>query len=132
MSRAIVTLKTQEDRDAVTRLVQSCPIGTRVELKARRRSLPQNSLLWQRLTDISRGLTWYGEKLRPQDWKTVIMGAFRKNRVVPTPDGGFVMLGLSTSDLTKEEMNDFLDLISHFAHNHGVELSDEKHDGNEA
>jgi hypothetical protein len=132
VSRAIFILREPKAREAAAKLCASAPSGTRVEFKAARRSLPQNSLLWARLSDISRGLTWYGEKLRPQDWKTVLMGAFRKNRVVPTPDGGFVMLGLSTSDLTKEEMNDFLDLISHFAHNHGVELSDEKHDGNEA
>lgn len=57
------------------------------------------------------------------------MAAFKKQHVVPTPDGGFVMLGLSTSDLTKEEMNDFLELIEHFSNEHGVFLSDEIEDG---
>jgi hypothetical protein len=129
MSRAVVIIKKPEDRQSAAKLCETCPIGTRIEFKARRRSLPQNSLLWSRLTDISRQLIWYGEKLRPQDWKCVLMAAFKKQHVVPTPDGGFVMLGLSTSDLTKEEMNDFLELIEHFSNEHGVFLSDEIEDG---
>ena len=122
-------IKKPEDRQAAAKLCETCPIGTRIEFKSSRRSIPQNSLLWSRLTDISRQLIWHGEKLRPQDWKSVLMAAFKKQHVVPTPDGGFVMLGLSTSDLTKIEMRDFLDLIEHFANHHNVLLSDEEDDG---
>jgi hypothetical protein len=127
MSRATVTIWGHADRARLSQLIANAPEGTRVELKKGKRSLPQNALLWQRLTDISRQVVWHGQKLTPSDWKDVFTAALRESRVVPGIDPGtFVVLGLHTSDLSKDEMAALLDLIDAFAAEHGAQLSDHR------
>ena len=91
-----------------------------------KRSLPQNSKLWAMLAEISRQVDWYGRKLTPGDWKDVFTASIRVSRVVPGIDPGtFVVLGLHTSDMTKQEFSDLLELIYAFAAEHGVTFGDE-------
>lgn len=59
-----------------------------LEIKKETRTLEQNRLLWAALTDISRQVDWYGEKLSPDDWKHVLSASLRKQRAVPGIDGG--------------------------------------------
>jgi hypothetical protein len=124
MSRALVVLATQFDRQRVINWVMKAPINTRVELKAPKRTLPQNDRMWAMLTEIAAKLPWHGIKLAADDWKLIFLDALKREvRMVPNIDGnGFVNLGRSSSDLSKEEMSDLMELISAFAANHGVEL----------
>jgi len=106
--------------------VTQAPPKTTVEFKAPRRSLDQNALLWARLTTISQSVEWYGTKLTPEDFKDMFTAALRKSRVVPGIDPGtFVVLGMRTSDMTKEEFSLLLDLIDAFAAQHGVTFDEE-------
>ncbi len=125
MSRALVTIHNDNDRNRVVRWATQAPTGTRVEFKKAQRTLSQNDLMWGRLTDISRQVEWHGERLTPQDWKDVFTAAIRVSRVVPGIDPNtFVVLGMRTSDMSKEEMGELLDLIDAFAAERGVVLSD--------
>ncbi len=46
--------------------------------------------------------------------------------MVPNLDGtGFVNLGRSSSDLSKSEMSDLIELIHAFGANHGVKFQDD-------
>ena len=94
------------------------------EIKKETRTLEQNKLLWAALTDISKQVDWYGEKLSPDDWKHVLSASLRKQRAVPGIDGGFVVLGLSTSKMTKEEMSELLELALAFGAQKGVVFSE--------
>lgn len=124
MSRALFILASPTERDKAARLLAVAPPGTRVEFKAPRRSLSQNALLWARLTEIARQVIWYGQKLSAEDWKDVFTASLRKARVVPGIDAGsFVPLGMRTSDMTKHEMGELLDLIDAFAAEQGVVFS---------
>jgi len=105
--------------------VAKAPPGTQICFKKPCRSLEQNSLMWAMLGDISRQVDWYGEKLTSEDWKDIFTAALRKCRVVPGLDGGFVVLGLRTSAMTKQEMTNLLELIAAFAAEKGVKFSDE-------
>jgi hypothetical protein len=125
MSRALVTIRKDEDRERVSKWAAQAPPGTRVEFKAPRRSLPQNDRLWAMLTDIARQVDWYGQKLTPEDWKDVFTASLRKARVVPGIDGGFVPLGMRTSDMSKGEMSDLFELISAFGAEHNVRFGDD-------
>lgn len=125
MTRALVIIRTVEDREKVCRWARNVEPGTRIEFKAARRSLDQNSLLWSRLGEVSRQVDWYGQKLSSEDWKDVFTAALRKARVVPGLDGGFVPLGMRTSDMSKGEFTALLDLISAFGAEHGVKFADE-------
>ena len=126
MSRALVTLSTKESRQKVAHWANTAPWGTRVELKEAKRSNDQNSKMWACLTDIAQQVQWHGIKLTPDDWKLVFLDALKREvRMVPNLDGnGFVSLGRSSSDLSKAEMTDLIDLISAFGANHGVVFHD--------
>jgi hypothetical protein len=125
MGRALLVLLSDADRAKAIDWIRKAPPKTRVEFKASKRSLPQNDRLWATLTEISQQVDWYGQKLSPDDWKDVFTASLRRARVVPGLDAGtFVPLGMRTSDMTKEEFSDLLELINAFAAERGVTLHD--------
>lgn len=103
--------------------VQEAPQGHVVSIKAPTRSLMQNNRLWALLTDISRQVDWYGRKLTPENWKDVFTAAMKKQDVVPGIEGGFVVLGMSTSKMTKQEMVDLQTIIEAFGAERQVKWS---------
>lgn len=128
MSRALLVLNGLADRMKAADWIHKAPPGTRVEFKASKRSLPQNSRMWAMLTDVAQQVVWHGVKLTPDCWKLVFLDALKRElRLVPNLDGtGFVNLGRSSSDLSKEEMSDLIELIHAFGAEHGVVFHDEE------
>jgi hypothetical protein len=126
MSRYFFTIRTAEDLDNALRAVRSAPNGSRVEIKAAKRSTDQNSRMWAMLTDVAMQLEWHGKRRRPNDWKLLFLDALKREvRAVPNLDGtGFVNLGQSSSDLSKEEMGDLMEFIAAFGTNHNVKFQD--------
>lgn len=126
MARAVITLVTDADRERAVKWLYQAPPRTRIEYKAPKRSIPQNDRMWAMLTDVATQLPWHGIKLTPEDWKMVFLDALKRElRMVPNIDGsGFVNLGRSSSDLSKAEMTDLIELIHQFGANHGVVLHD--------
>lgn len=126
MSRATVILRTDADRDKVRRWACKVPDGTSVEFRAPRRSHDQNRLLWAMLGDVAAQVEWYGTKLSADDWKDVFSASLCRARVVPGIDAGtFVPLGMRTSDMTKQEFSDLLELIRAFGAERNVQWTDD-------
>ena len=94
-----------------------------LEIKQVTRSLEQNARLWAMLDEISDQVDWYGRKLTAEEWKHVFTAALKKQDVVPGIDGGFVVLGISTSKMTKAEMSDLQTLMEAFGAEKGVRFS---------
>lgn len=128
MSRALVTVHGKIDRDRAARWVMQAPAGTRIEFKAAKRSIDQNSKMWAMLTEVAVQLPWHGIKLSPDDWKLIFLDSLKRElRMVPNIDGsGFVNLGRSSSDLSKAEMADLITLIEAFGASHGVVFRDQE------
>lgn len=123
MSRAFVLIKSDTERNRIATWARSVPVGTTVEFRAPRRSSDQNALMWSLLTQISKQVDWYGQKLTPDDWKDVLTASLRRTRVVPGIDAGtFVPLGMRTSQMTKAEISDLLELIQAFGAERGVKF----------
>ncbi|MGC8534881.1 MAG: recombination protein NinB [Rhizomicrobium sp.] len=123
--RAIFFLRSPEIRERVCAFIRSAPDGYRVEIKEQKRTLDQNAKLWPMLQDVSAQVEWYGQKLSPDDWKDVFSASLRRARVVPGLDAGtFVPLGMRTSDMSKQEFSDLIELIYAFGAAHGVMWSD--------
>jgi hypothetical protein len=127
MGRALVILDSPVSRQRAATWVHKAPHGTRVEFKASKRSLPQNDRMWAMLTDVARQVPWHGLTLSPDDWKLIFLDALKREvRAVPNLDGtGFVNIGRSSSDLSKAEMGDLMELIAAFGAQHGVVFADE-------
>jgi hypothetical protein len=94
-----------------------------VEIKPETRTLAQNARLWAMLTDVSKQVDWYGRKLSEEEWKHVFTASLAKQDVVPGIDGGFVVLGKSTSKMTKPEMSELQQLIEAFGAQQGVRFT---------
>lgn len=126
MGRALVTLRNKADRERASKWIEKAPFGTRVEFKASKRSLPQNDRMWAMLTDVAMQLKWHSIGLTTDDWKLVFLDALKREaRFVPNIDGtGFVNLGRSSSDLSKEEMSELIELIFAFGAQHGVKFNE--------
>jgi hypothetical protein len=123
MTREVVQIKSKMDREKIARWAAGVPDGTTVEFRAPRRTLDQNALLWSLLGQISKQIEWYGQKLSSEDWKDIMSASLRRARVVPGIDAGtFVPLGMRTSQMTKEEISELLELIYAFGAERGVEF----------
>lgn len=87
------------------------------------RSLQANACMWAHLTDISRQVVWYGNKLDPSEWKDVISAGLKKQKIVPDIFGtGFVSIGARTSKMSIKEMSDMIELSLSFGIEHGVKF----------
>jgi hypothetical protein len=122
MSRVLITINGAADRERAIKWIKNSPAGTRIEFKAAKRTIAQNDKMWIMLTEVSRQIRWDDKHLRPADWRDLFIDALKRElRVVPTLDGtGMLSLGRSTSDLTKAEMSDLIELVYAFGANHGA------------
>lgn len=119
-------LSHQEARRNAASACMTAPDGYVVEVKQKTRTLEQNARLWAMLNEISSQVEWYGRKLSAEDWKHVFTAALKKQDVVPNLDGsGFVILGQSTSKMTKSEMGDLMELMTVFGIENGVEFHEQ-------
>lgn len=125
MSRATFILRSEADRRAACRFIQSAPILTAVTFKRNRRTVDQNSLMWRLLTLVAAQLDWHGQKYTAEDWKDFGMHALRRARWMPGEDGGMVPVGMRTSDLTKDEMSDLVEFLYAFGALHKVNFGDD-------
>lgn len=125
----IVTSKNQDTAfHAVWDMIKRGVAGGKpvvVKLERKKRTVDQNAKMWSMLTEVSKQVDWYGEKLSPEDWKHVFTASLSKQRAVPGIDGGFVILGKATSKMTKPEMSDLIELIYAFGAEKGVKFNDE-------
>jgi hypothetical protein len=126
LTRAVILLNSEEARRRASVWCRKLPEGSRVTFHPPKRTLAQNDRLWAMLTDFATQLDWHGLKLTPNDWKLLFLDKLRHEmRLVPNLDGtGFINLGRSSSDLSKEEMSNMIELMFAFGTNHGVVFHD--------
>ena len=123
--RRVFRLVNDAVRARVCEFVRTAPEGYRVEIKEAKRSLDQNDKMWAMLADVSDQVVWYGQKICSEDWKNIFTASLRKACVVPGIDAGsFVPLGMRTSDMSKSEMSDLIELIYAFGAGHDIKWSD--------
>lgn len=94
--------------------IDAAPADHVCTIKQKTRTLEQNALMWALLGDLSKQVNWYGQKLTSDEWKDVLSASLKKQKVVPGIDGGFVVIGARTSQMTKREMSDMCELIYAF------------------
>ena len=126
MSRALLVLAGKRERAKAAHWIAIAPQNTRVEFKAPKRSLDQNSALWAMLTDIAQQHRHDGQRLTPDDYKVLFMHALNgEGRMVRAIDGvGWVNLGRSSSDMSKDEMSLLLELIAEWGSRNGIQFFD--------
>lgn len=114
MSRAVVILDTEFQRRRAQDWVWAAKSGSRVEFKGPKRSPEQNSLMWSLLTEVAVHMRkTAGLDYSTEEWKHIFLhGWGREIRFLPSLDGKSVVpIPQSSSDLSKEEMTDFIEFI---------------------
>lgn len=95
-----------------------------VTIRPEKRSTAQNRRMWAMLQELSAQVVWHGQKLSPEDWKTMCTASLKNQRVLPGIDGGFVVMGESTSQMTVAEMGMLMDFMEAFGTQRGVEFAE--------
>ena len=126
MSRATIIAYSDADRRRAASWALNAPKGCRIDFREAKRSLEQNARMWAMLTEIAHQVRWHGFRLSADDWKLLFLDSLsRELRIVPNMDGtGFVNLGRRSSDLSKSEMSDMIELMFAFGASHGVNFKD--------
>ena len=124
--RAVITLRSQADRDKASKWAQGVPLGSKVVFHGPARSIPQNDALHAAIGDIARQKDYHGVKLPVSSWKLLFLDALdHEVRMLPNLDGtGFVSVGKSTSALSKEEFSGLLSIVYEWGGRNGIVWSD--------
>lgn len=84
----------------------------------------QNKHLHHLLTDISKQVIWYGNRLTVREWKRMLSAALNKTKSVPGIDhDSFVLVGDETSKMDYRTCADLILLATAFGNEHGVRWS---------
>lgn len=126
MSRYLVNLRSTADRERAVKYVNAAPAGSRVEIKAAKRSLPQNDMMWSLLSDVAEQKHHAGRKYTPDQWKVLFMHACgREVQFIPSLDNStFIPWGQRSSDLSKDEMSALIECIIAWGAENGVRFHD--------
>ena len=95
-----------------------------ISLGREKRSSDQNALLWAILTDVSEQVDWYGRRLTKEEWKDVFSAAWKQQEVVPGINGGFVVMGVRTSKMSKAQLSELVEIIYAFGAEKTVKWGD--------
>ena len=119
------TIMHADSRRFIAQQVMQAPVGHVVTISEATRSNDQNRLLWPLLGCLAKQVDWHGQKLSDDDWKNVLTSSLKKQRVVPGIDGGFVVMGQSTSKMGKAEFSELVELTLAFGAQHNVTFGGE-------
>jgi hypothetical protein len=124
--RAVITLRSQADRDKASRWAQGVTAGSKVVFHGPGRTIPQNDALHAAIRDIARQRDYHGLKLQDWEWKLLFLDALdREIRMLPNLDGtGFINVGKSTALLSKEEFSGLLSIVYEWGNRNGIVWSD--------
>jgi hypothetical protein len=126
MGRAMIVVRSEQDRQKAARWCGKAPGGTRIEFKASKRTLPQNDRMWAMLTDIAQQKQHCGRTYTPDQWKVIFLHACgHAVQFLPSLDGStFLPWGQSSSDLSKDEMSELIEFLFAWGAENGVVWSD--------
>ena len=129
MSRALIIINNSGHNSSRSRAIDwvvKAPLGTRVEFKGPRRTLPQNDRMWAMLTDVATQKEHFGRRYTPDQWKAIFMHACgHELQYMSTLDGvSFIPWGLCSSDLSKEEMSNLIAFMQAWGDQSGVVFHD--------
>ncbi len=129
MEKQTYLIRDNRIRQNCIEAIQNLPANTdrplQIIIQEDTRSLAQNRMLWACLRDVSQQVVWYGKKLDSDSWKNIFSASLKGQETVPGINGGFVVLGQSTSKMRVSEMRDLITLIHAFGAGHNVQFSDE-------
>ena len=126
MGRDLLVLSSPAMRSKAVDRIMHAPEWTRLTFQGPRRTNDQNAKLWAMLSDVAEQREHCGRFYSKEDWKCIFMHALgQETRFVPALDGkGFLPIGQSSSDLSKEEMSDLFEFMQAWGAENGIVFSE--------
>lgn len=122
------SLESPKQRSRAMAFLANAPTDAYVAFSRAKRTGPQNAKLHAMITDVAGQVEWAGSKRDVEAWKDIFTAALRSAThgldVVPGINGGFVLLGMHTSAMSKAEVADLIELVAAFGAERGVEFHD--------
>lgn len=111
--------------EAFRRVESMLKAGLTVEIvvseRKSKRTGEQNRKLNAMCGDLAEQVLWHGQAIGKDDWRHMFVAAYRKEqRIVPGINGGFVVLGASSRNLTVSECSEVIEMINAFGAERGV------------
>ena len=124
MTPVTFILGAKRERQRAAQFLANAPADAVVTFSRLKRTGPQNAKLHAMITDVAAQVEWSGAKRDVEAWKDIFTAALRSANhgldVVPGINGGFVLLGMHTSQMTVSEVGDLIELIHAFGAEHDV------------
>lgn len=124
MSQTVI-LRGKTQREFAHQLIEKAPVDAVVKISAAKRSLEANAKMWAMLSDISRAKP-EGRMHTPEVWKCLFMNALGHETAFEMGlDNRPFPIGFRSSQLTKAQMSDLIELIYSYGATHNVKWSEE-------
>ncbi|KCZ47732.1 recombination protein NinB [Hyphomonas sp. CY54-11-8] len=125
---ATYRVSSEAQRQTLIRDILKAPLGFVVTARRNKRSNDQNDLMWVLLTQYAKQAELRGQKWSKEQWKCIFMQKLgHEVHVLPTLDGqSWFPEGHRSSQLSKAEMSDMIELIYASADDFGVDLEEHK------
>lgn len=117
----------EADRTAVLGWCKSAELGTLVEFRAPRRTMPQNDRMWAMLSDIVKQKKEVNGKTHStNEWKSMFMEAlgFEQELMASLDGQRFFSMGTESSKLGKEDFSALIEFIFAWGAENDVKWSD--------
>ena len=121
---------TTQTRPRAMEIVRSAPEGHFfIEPKPPTRALILNNKMWAMLTDIAKQVKWevngVADYMDPEDWKdTLTAGMQNELRIAKGLRGGFISLGVRTSEQSSRWLSKFIEFMYMFGAENDVVWSE--------
>jgi hypothetical protein len=127
---ATFRLINRRERERAAQFLANAPADCSVTFKrGDKRTLEQNAMIHALCTDVAAQVEWAGKKRDVEAWKDIftaaLMSAKHELDVVPGINGGFVLLGMHTSQMNVAEAAELIELIIAFGTEREVRFHDD-------
>lgn len=123
MSQTVI-LRGDVQRAFAHALIEKAPVDAVVKISAAKRSDDQNAKMWAMLSDVSRAKP-EGRMHTPEVWKCLFMNAMGYETAFEMGlDNRPFPVGFRSSQLTKAQMSDLIELIYSYGAQHNVKWSE--------
>lgn len=129
VSKAIHTIVSFEDREHLACVIMDpsrVPDGTRVVFAVQKHTSAQRIRFHAMINELAKQAVHNGRKYNAVQWKAILLQALGQEiEFLPTLDGkSFFPTGFHTSDFSKEQMSDAIEMVFSWGAEHGVKFKE--------
>lgn len=136
MKQTIFLRSKQQQQSAINAILASPLDNDRpitIRISDYKRSLDQNSRFHAMLGDIARQVTWCGKKLKPEQWKVLLISGHavatkQEAEVVPGLEGEYVNIRESSAEMSVGRMASLIEYTMAWAAGQNVRFTDRRYE----